>query len=428
MTTFETYKELQTYNSAFTANTFEVLTKGITAAGRTVVASSDSHYQEARAFRYNSSTVWDLYSPQISLNADQFNAQAKNYNVQAAQAVSTLVNGFTRATNLYAVESNSIYSYATYEHLTGAPVIVQEATKNINYGDYVKIQAGKLSEDPISDEEIDDNYGRMQLGSIYDLTLSSKKGGVTFTGPGHISSVTQGDLFFSAGGKAAIVADKGIGIRSDREISIGTDTSLLLSADSEIIINSRDHLRIDAKYISIGTNGASLDPFNLDLINLASDLAQSAFNDDYNSFLNIPDSIKDYTATFIDALPEQLSGIVESSTTSLFNSLTPGSLQKFIKGMGTDQWLQNIGGVALGNATANLPQFGPAILGALPFLGLAQTAFNRYTGIGFKFDNYPELKPIDPPEFADISEPKASVVVDGNSYAQFPYPYPTEYV
>lgn len=426
MTAFDTYDELQAYNSAFTVNAFDVLTKGSLAAGKTVVASSDAHYQEAKSFRYNSSSVWDLYSPQVSLNADQFNSQSKSYNLQTTQAVSTLVNGFTRATNLYAVEADSLYNYATTECLVGAPVLVHQASKNITYGDYVKIQAGNADQQRVSDVDVGDSYGQLQLGAINDVVVSSERDGITFIAKQHISNITEGDIFISSKGKGAITSEFGFGIKSGGEVSIGSDASLSLSATAQIAINTKGYLRLDAKYITIGGIGSALQPFNLDLINIASDLAQGIISGDLTSFLEVPGNILDYSATFIDALPEQLSGIVESSTTSLFNSLTPGSLQGFIQGLGTEQWLQNIGGVALGTATANLPQFGSAILGAIPFLGTAQSTFNRYTGIGFNFDNYPRLRAIDSPEFAPVAEPKPSIVLDGNTYPQ--YPYPTEYV
>jgi hypothetical protein len=422
MTTFDTYEELQAYNAAFTVSAFDVLTKSNLSAGKTVVASSDAHYQEAKSFRYNSSSVWDLYSPQASINADQFNGQFKSHNLQAAQSVSTLVNGFTRATNLYAVEADSCYNYATSEYLIGAPVLVQQASKNINYGDYVKIQAGRTDQQRVSSLNVGDSYGQLQLGAVNDVVVTSERDGITFIAKQHISNITEGDLFFSSKGKAAITSEYGFGLKSGGEVSIGSDSSLTLSAGTEIIFNTKGGLRLDAKYINIGGIGSALQPFNLDLINIASDLAQGIVSGDLTSFLEIPDAIGDYTATFIDALPEQLSGVVESATTSLFNSLTPGSLQNFIQGLGTDQWLQNIGGVALGNATANLPQFGSAVLGAIPFLGTAQSAFNRYTGTSFNFDSYPRLEALDSPQFAPVAEPKSSIVLDGNTYAQFPYP------
>lgn len=426
MTAFDSYNELQAYNSAFTANAFDVLIKGTQSAGKTVVASSDAHYQEAKSFRYNSSSVWDLYSPQVSLNTDQFNAQSKSYNLQATQSVSTLVNGFTRATNLYAVEADSLYNYATNEYLIGAPVLVQQASKNITYGDYVKIQAGNNNQQRVSGVDVGDSYGQLQLGAINDVVLSSDRNGITFIAKQHISNITEGDMFISAKGKGAITSDQGFGINSGGEVSIGSDSSMTLSATAMIALNTKGYLRLDARYITIGGIGSALQPFNLDLLNIASDLAQGIISGDLTSFLDIPGNILDYSATFIDALPEQLQGVVESSTTSLFNSLTPGSLQNFVQGLGTDQWLENIGGVALGAATANLPQFGSAILGAIPFLGTAQSAFNRYTGIGFTFDNYPRLGILDSPEFAPVSEPKPSIVLDGNTYPQ--YPYPTDYV
>lgn len=426
MTAFDIYNELQAYNSAFTVNTFDVLTKSNQAAGKTVVASSDAHYQEAKSFRYNSSTVWDLYSPQTSINTDQFNSQSKSHNVQTTQAVSTLVNGFTRATNLYAVEADSYYNYATTEYLVGAPVLVQQASKNLSYGDYVKIQAGNSDQQRTSDVDVGDNYGQLQLGAINDVVISSENAGVTFISKQHISSISEGDIFFSSKGKGAITSEYGFGINSGGEVSIGSDISMTLSATAQIAINTEGYLRLDAKYINIGGVGSALQPFNLDLINIASDLAQGVISGDLTSFLDIPGNILDYSSTFIDALPEQLSGVVESTTTSLFNSLTPGSLQNFVQGLGTQGWLENIGGVALGAATANLPQFGSAVLGAIPFLGTAQSVFNRYTGLGFNFDNYPRLQPIQQPDFAPVAEPKPSIVLDGNTYAQFPYP--TEYV
>lgn len=426
MTAFDTYNELQAYNNGFTVNAFDVLTKGASAAGKTVVASSDAHYQEAKAFRYNSSTVWDLYSPQVVLNADQLNSQSKSYNLQTTQSVSTLVNGFTRATNLYAIEAASCYNYATSEYLIGSPVLVQQASKNISYGDYIKIQAGNANQQRTSDVDVGDSYGQMQLGAMNDVVISSENAGVTFIGKRHLSSITEGDLFFSSKGKGAITSEHGFGINSGGEVSIGSDISMTLSATAQIVINTEGYLRLDARYINIGGMGSALQPFNLDLINIASDLAQGVISGDLTSFLEIPANILDYSATFIDALPEQMAGVVQSATTSLFNSLTPGSLQGFVKGLGTEEWLENIGGVALGNATANLPQFGSAILGAIPFLGTAQSVFNRYTGIGFDFDQYPMLKPIASPEFAPVSEPKPSIVLDGNVYAQ--YPYPTDYV
>lgn len=426
MTAFDTYDELQTYNSAFTVNAFDVLTRSTKAAGKTIVASSDAHYQEAKSFRYNSSTVWDLYSPQVSLNADQFNGQFKSHNLQATQSVATLVNGFTRATNLHAIEANSIYNYATNEYLVGAPTLVQQAAKNISYGDYIKIQAGNPDQQHVADVELGDYYGQIQIGAIKDVVISSDTEGITLTSSQHISQITEGDVLVSSQGKAAITAEYGIGIKSTGEVAIGSDAALVLSAGGGLTINTQGYMRMDASFISIGGVGSGLEPFNLDLVNIASDLAQSAISGDLTSFLDIPGNILDYSATFIDALPEQLSGIVESTTTSLFNSLTPGSLQNFIKDLGTDQWLQNIGGLALSNATANLPQFGSSLIGAIPFLGTAQSAFNRYTGLGFTFDTFPRLQAIDSPEFAAVADPKPSIVLDGNVYAQFPYP--TEYV
>lgn len=426
MTAFDTYDELQTYNRAFTVNAFDVLTKTNSAAGRAVIASSDAHYEEAKSFRYNCASVWDLYSPQVSFNADQFNCQLKNYNLQSTQAVTTLVNGFTRATNLYAVESSSCYNYATQEYLIGAPVLVQQASKNISYGDYIKVQAGNTNQQRTSDIDVGDSYGHMHLGAINDVVINSENTGVTLTSKQHISGITEGDIFFSSKGKGAFTTEYGFGLNSGGEVSIGSDVSMTLSATAQIAINTEGYLRLDAKFINIGGMGSALEPYNLDLINLASDLAQGVVTGDLTSFLDIPGNIMDYSATFIDALPEQLSGIVQSTTTSLFNSLTPGSLQTFIQGLGTDQWLQNIGGLALANTTASLSDFGSAIFGAIPFLGTAQSVFNRYTGVGFNYDNYPRLKPIDPPVLAPVAEPKASVIIDGNVYAQ--YPYPSDYV
>ena len=420
--TFTNYEELQSYNATFTANAYDVRVKNEAAAGKTVVACSDAHYEEAKSYRYNSCTVWDLYSPQTTINTDQLNFQSKSLNTQSTQAVSTLVNSFTRATNLYAVEADSHYTYATTECFTAAPVIVNQASKQLMYGDHLKLQAGKDDQQPVSSLSVGQSYGKLEVGAINDLTLTSENKGVLLNGKSHLSLFTDGDILLDAKQKAAITTKYGFGIKSDGEVAISTGSQLVFSARYGVVINGGGVLSIDGTFINIGGAGSALEPINLDVISLTAQLGQTILDGDLTSLLQIPASISNYSAAFISALPSQISGIIQSQTIPLFNSLTAGNLQNFVEGFGTDQWLENIGGILPANVFSSAAQFGNSLLGAVPFVGAAQQAFNRYDGLNYTFDEYPRLEEIESPEFAPVAEPTPAIVIDGNRYPQFPLP------
>jgi hypothetical protein len=422
------YKETQVANTSTILPIFSVLSNS-SAIGQSTDLSSDVVYKEAKAFRFTAAVATDFYTPQFTINSNQTIFQAKSLELQAFHYKKTSVNSYERSQNLHSVVANTQYCYATNERFVAAPVQIHQASKQIFYGDRIKIQAGKPDLQKVAPGELGATYGRFDVGAINDVTLTSKDKGVLFQGKEHITMLSDNDLLINAEGRTAFTSKTGMAIKSDSEVALHSGGNLSVSSAYSLVINGGTSVNISGQFVSIGGAVGSIGSISLDVLALGSQIAMGALSLasgggvggligsiagplGIGNFLSVPGLLNTFSTTLFSQLPDQLAGVV---TTSL-NSLIAGNIAKTIDGFTTENFLQIVGSVLPANLTEEAAKYSGIINAVIPSIGNLSSVFNKYSGDGFYFDDYPRIEDVPPLSTAPSTNPFSSVVIDGVNY------------
>jgi hypothetical protein len=422
------YKETQTANTSTILPIFSVLSNS-SAIGQSTDLSSDVVYKEAKAFRFTAAVATDFYTPQFTVNSNQTILQTKSLELQAFHYKKTSVNSYERSQNLHSVVANTQYCYATNERFVAAPIQVHQASKQIFYGDRIKIQAGKLDQQRVSGQDLGTSYGRFDVGAINDITFTSKNKGILLQGKEHVTILSDSDVLINSEGRTAFTSKNGMAIKSDGEVSLNSGSNLNISSTYSLVINGGMNVNISGKFVTIGGAATGIGSISLDVLSLSSQVASAALSGNIiggignivgttgiGDFLRIPTSISNFSNSILGQLPEQLRGVVTPLINTTLNSLVPGRLSQTINNFTSGDFLNTIGNFLPANLAEEARQYSGIINAVIPSFGSLISVFNRYEGDNFYFDDYPRIEDVPALSTAPSTNPFSSVVIDGVNY------------
>lgn len=422
------YTETQMAGNATTVAAAKIATQTLSVAGNQVDISSNTHYEEAKTFRYNAAVYWDLYAPQVTINSDQTVLQAKTLNIQAFHQQTSCVNNWIRAQNINTVQAESHYDFSTNEHFIGAPNLVIHSGSYLTYGDTIKIQAGNPNKQKVSDKSDGSRYGDFQIGAVNNVAITAMNGGVaTFSNT--FANTFAKDILLESQNKAVIRSKNGIGVKSLGEVSLLSGRQIVLASAAGIRLNTAGSLSLAATRVDMGLGGA-MSAINLDILDLAEELVESVAG----SSLVVPTNLIN-SAAFIQGLPAVSQFTNFTNVIGNFNAFTPDSVMSFVGGLSDDDFMSAVGGIAQGTITnvakkytgiasqaIGLPGLSGLVDSVIPQTPLTpiQSLFDPEKGITFKFSQYPKLEGLENYLTAPVDEPKSYVDAANSIYAPFP--------
>lgn len=431
-TPIDSYKDTQVGNTSVILPTFTTLASS-SAIGQATDLSSDVVYKEAKAFRFTAAVATDFYSPQFTINTNQAILQAKSFEQQAFHFKKTSVNSFERTQNLHSVISNTQYFYATNERFVGSAVQVHQASRQVFYGDKIKIQAGKPDRQKVAGEDLGAAYGRLEMGAIDDITLTSRDKGISLIGKEHVTLMSNNDVLIDSQARTAFTSKNGMALKSEGEVSLTSGSNLSVASTYSLVLSGGTNVSISGMFINIGGAGFSVGSISLDILSLSSQVATAALSGDVGGvigvvsgavglgdFLKIPTSVSNFSNSILGQLPEQIRGVVTPLINTTLNSLVPGKLANTINSFSNGEFLTLVGSLLPANLAGEVDKYSGLISSVIPSFGSLISVFNRYEGDGFVFDDYPRIEDVPALPTAAAPPPTSSIVIDGVNYYTTP--------
>lgn len=413
------YKASQQIGATYLANAALYLNRARSAVGNQVATSSASRVEEASSFRFNVGTVFDVYAPAYSVNANQATIQAKNLTSQVFHNQLVCVNQHARVQNVAITQAHCAYNYGTKELFNAAPEVLTQASRNYNYGDHIKIQAGLLGKQPTSTVNVGTNYGVAELGAVKRVTVKAKEEDVLLDAGRDFGAFATRTARLRSQGDMVLASEKSAVVSSNQELALMSKGQLILSASGSLSISAGGGLSLDASMVTACMGGAFRPSVNLESLLLSAQAAQQVLLGNLNSSLSVPESLRENSAAALKGLPSEVfsSGVVQTATSTLLGAFTPANIVNFNQALNPEQQVGNIFSAIVGGQAS---KYGSYLSSVVPGLFPIGNVITDYAEASYQFDAYPVLEDqLEEHSTAAVSSDKPFVNAGGSLYADF---------
>lgn len=232
--------------------------------GNTVSRSSSAVHTEGKSLNFKSATVFDIYSPNVSINSNQLVLQSKNSHTQTFHSQVSSVNNWVRAQNLSVNQSGNIYHYSSDRLYQTSSRFFSQTSKSTTYADSFSLQVGQDSGESIGAASNTD-YGNMLFGSTKNILFASKEGLFNVDAKEGVG-ISSSNSINIKGTKSVSVSSTGTtSIRATGSTSVSSIGPTTISSTSLLTLTSLGVMYLDASIIFVGIGGAGAKPsVNLD--------------------------------------------------------------------------------------------------------------------------------------------------------------------
>lgn len=389
-------EHVKSYADSARTSVIPVVTKGIggtvAGSGANTQITSDVYTRSAKAFTFNAGMLVDFQTPQFNANSQQILLQTKNYNLKTFNTQTACINNWIRAQNINVNQAGYTYTYSEQEHKTASPLFLQQNSKAYQYSDYLKIQVGQTSALPISSIPLGNNYGKLDIGVIKDILFESKEGSIKLSSSNALSLIS--DSFLKMKGTGITISGSSGGIvKTIGELAFSTTGPMLFASDAALVLNTTSVMYLDAAVVVIGSSG-----FYKGLVDLDSNITEAI--------------IESVGFESIDSL-SSIGSTLSSQVSSALGAFSPGNLQSTISSaLDIEGLTGNVLGSTISDMLSN-NDYSDFINNLIPSSVLDSVL--PVIGSSFDFQDYPDIKGIDPYTDANLNKPTSSAAAGGYS-------------
>lgn len=409
--------------------------------GATASRTTAEDNREAKSFRFNSGTLFDIYAPQLTTNANVSVHQAKTQHNQVFHQQTSTVHSWSRSQNINVVQTANNYSYATDRNYVASTNYFHESSYNHQYADYFRLQVGQSSGDPVSKSsrlKSSELYGSCNIGAHNNFTVSTRKGLISMSAEDGFIAKANGAVSVSGKKGVSINSSIGANITARADLSMSSMGPVSVSSLSFLSLNSGGVMLLDAGIIFVGM-GAGLKPsVNLDatlgtLGKVTSALAGSGFS--VGSVVGLASAVASGNITgAVSSLAGALVPGAPAEFLSKVSSFTPAGIASAFTGLLTGG--EGLGSFLSGQLSSlfSIDDLASALPGITDIPGvtdlidsIADGAFGPFLNFlgdpanGFTFKSYPDIKELDP--YTSTGQPKPQPMASNTFTSEILTPY-----